>query len=156
MSMSTVVPLAPRAAAVVASAAITTSAVKERRALAADARELKRKKRDYDAAFAPSHVGWLLKHEAVLHPNVYVPPSFPRVKLTFQGKELAGKAMAQLVAAAALAQAAEAEQEDDFLCPPADAMLGMQEGLEEEDSLHAAAAVVPLGPDAPVACPSKQ
>ena len=156
MSMP-VVPLAPRAAAVVASAAITTSAVEERRALAADARELKRKKRAHDAAFAPSHVGWLLKHEAVLHPNnVYVPPSFPRVKLTFLGKEIAGKAMAQLVAAAALAQAAEAEHEhDDFLCPPADAMLGVQEGLEEE-SLHASAAVVPLGPDAPVACPSKQ
>ena len=63
--------------------------------------------------------------------------------------------MAQLVAAAALAQAAEAEQYDDFTCPPADATLGMQEGLEEE-SLHAPAAVVPLGPDAPVACPSKQ
>ena len=156
MSMP-VVPLAPRAAAVVASAAITTSAVEERRALAADARELKRKKRAYDAAFAPSHVGWLLKHEAVLHPNTCVPPSFPRVKLTFLGKEIAGKAMAQLVAAAALAQAAEAEHEhDDFLCPPADAMLGMQEGLEEEESLHASAAVVPLGPDAPVACPSKQ
>ena len=61
--------------------------------------------------------------------------------------------MAQLVAAAALAQAAEADSTTTSSCPPADAMLGMQEGLEEE-SLHAPAAVVPLGPDAPVACPS--
>ena len=154
MSMPMVVPLAPRAAAVVAAAAITTSAVEERRALAADARELKLKKRAHAAAFAPSHVGWLLKHEAVLHPTTRTCRHRSRAQLTFQGKEVAGKAMAQLWRRRR-AQAAEAEQEDDFTCPPADAMLGMQEGLEEE-SLHAPAAVVPLGPDAPVACPSKQ
>ena len=100
-------------------------------------------------------MGWLRSNEAVLHPNnVYVPPSFPRVKLTFQGKEVAGKAMAQLVAAAALAQAAEAEQYDDCTCPPADAMLGMQ-ALEEE-SLHAPARGGRARPGRARACPSKR